>query len=117
MEYQSGYQEVIHCPDICLMIEQHPRERFIWMSYRRLEIAAVLPSSTQIHSHLWCINTIIINFQTIEWYKGDRVLRQFGCIQYIPAPPMQLGKIHKINKRGNMEIIGGCTLEIYYSVV
>ncbi|KAK5842527.1 hypothetical protein PVK06_004898 [Gossypium arboreum] len=26
---------------------------------------------------------------TVEWYNGDRVLRQFGCIQYIPDPPLQ----------------------------
>ncbi|KAK5811128.1 hypothetical protein PVK06_026450 [Gossypium arboreum] len=30
----------------------------------------------------------------------DLVLRQFGCIQYIPVLPMQLGRIHRINKRG-----------------
>ncbi|XP_040945396.1 protein MAIN-LIKE 1-like [Gossypium hirsutum] len=36
----------------------------------------------------------------VEWYHRDRVLRQFGCIQYIPVPPMQLGKIHRINNRG-----------------
>ncbi|KAG8498813.1 hypothetical protein CXB51_005111 [Gossypium anomalum] len=66
----------------------------------RLEIAAVIPSSAYIHSHLWCINAPIINFHTVEWYNGDRVLWQFGSIHYISNPPMQVGKIHLINKRG-----------------
>ncbi|KAH1106734.1 hypothetical protein J1N35_010502 [Gossypium stocksii] len=54
-----------------LMIEQHAKEGFIWMPYRRLEIAVVIPSPAHIHSHLWCINAPIINFQTIEWYNED----------------------------------------------
>ncbi|KAK5771543.1 hypothetical protein PVK06_047760 [Gossypium arboreum] len=36
----------------------------------------------------------------VEWYNRDRVLRQFGCIMYIPDPPMQVKKIHLINRRG-----------------
>ncbi|XP_040937995.1 serine/threonine-protein phosphatase 7 long form homolog [Gossypium hirsutum] len=83
-----------------LLIEQHAGERFIWMSYRRLEIVAVTPSSTYIHSQLWCTNTQIISFNVVEWYHGDRVPRQFGCIQYIPDLPKEVGKVHGINKRG-----------------
>ncbi|MFQ6650022.1 hypothetical protein Gotur_022344 [Gossypium turneri] len=80
--------------------------QFIWMSYQRPKITTVIPSSAHIHSHLWCINVPITNFQTVKWYNEDRVLRQFGCIQYIPDLLMQLGKIYLINKRENMEIIG-----------
>ncbi|MFQ6666011.1 hypothetical protein Gotur_032535 [Gossypium turneri] len=36
--------------------------QFIWMPYRRPEIAAVIPTSAHILSHLWCINAQIINF-------------------------------------------------------
>ncbi|KAK5820081.1 hypothetical protein PVK06_025126 [Gossypium arboreum] len=74
--------------------------QFIWMPYRRPEIAAVIPSSAYIHSQLWCTNAPIISFNVVEWYHRDRVLRQFGCIQYIPNPPMEVGKVHGINKRG-----------------
>ncbi|KAK5811515.1 hypothetical protein PVK06_026853 [Gossypium arboreum] len=98
--YYPGIGRSYTVPIYCLMIEQHVEEGFIWMPYRRPEIAVGIPSSPHIHSHLWCTNAPIINFQTVEWYNGDRVLWQFGCIQYIPDPPMQVGKIHLINKRG-----------------
>ncbi|KAK5812457.1 serine/threonine-protein phosphatase 7 long form homolog [Gossypium arboreum] len=70
------------------------------ISYRRPEIAAVIRSSAYVDSQLWCTNAPIISFNVVEWYRGDRVLRQFGCIQYIPDPPMQVGEVHGINKRG-----------------
>ncbi|XP_017644263.2 serine/threonine-protein phosphatase 7 long form homolog [Gossypium arboreum] len=75
-------------------------DTFIWISYRKPEIATVIPSSAYVHSQLWCTNAPIISFNVVEWYHGDRVLRQFGCIQHIPDPPMQVGKVHGINKRG-----------------
>ncbi|XP_012448791.2 serine/threonine-protein phosphatase 7 long form homolog [Gossypium raimondii] len=83
-----GIKRLYTIPIYRLMIEQHAEEGFIWMPYRKPEIVVVIPSFAHIHSHLWCINAPIINFQTVEWYNGDRVLRQFGCIQYILAPPM-----------------------------
>ncbi|MFQ6652916.1 hypothetical protein Gotur_024567 [Gossypium turneri] len=36
----------------------------------------------------------------VEWYYGDRVLRQFGCIQPIPDPPCEVGEVHGMDKRG-----------------
>ncbi|KAG8481534.1 hypothetical protein CXB51_026308 [Gossypium anomalum] len=57
-----------------LMIEQHAGEGFIWMSYHRPEIAAIIPSSAYVDSQLWCNNAPIINFN--------------------------VGKVHGINKRG-----------------
>ncbi|KAG8501477.1 hypothetical protein CXB51_003981 [Gossypium anomalum] len=72
-----------------LMIEQHAGEGFIWMPYRRPEIAAIIPSSAYVDSHLWCTNAPIISFNVVEWYHGDLVLRQFSCIQYTLDPPMQ----------------------------
>ncbi|KAG8491605.1 hypothetical protein CXB51_014781 [Gossypium anomalum] len=82
-----------------LLIEQHAGEGFIWMPYRRPEIVAVIPSSAYVHSQLWCTNTPIINFNVVEWCHGDRVLWQFGCIQYIPDPPKEVGKVYCINKK------------------
>ncbi|KAG8479797.1 hypothetical protein CXB51_029307 [Gossypium anomalum] len=60
-----------------LMIENYSREGFIWIPYSVLEIVAI-----------------------VEWYHGDRVLRQFGCIQYILSPPVRLGDIHEMTRRG-----------------
>ncbi|XP_012448820.1 serine/threonine-protein phosphatase 7 long form homolog [Gossypium raimondii] len=90
-----------------MRIEQHAREGFIWMPYRRLKIANVVPPSALVDSHKWCTNTPIINFNIVEWYHGDRVLRQFGCIQPIPDPPCQLGEDHGLTKRGRVQLDWG----------
>ncbi|KAG8479524.1 hypothetical protein CXB51_029161 [Gossypium anomalum] len=99
-----------------LLIEQHAGERFIWMQYRRPEIVAVIPSSAYVHSQFWCTNAPIINFNVVEWYHGDRVLRQFGCIQYIPDPPKEVGKVHGINKRGKHGMHWGVVHQRYIAV-
>ncbi|MFQ6664709.1 hypothetical protein Gotur_031731 [Gossypium turneri] len=57
-----------------LMIEKYAREGFTLMPYRRLEITDMVPSSAYVHSHIWCTNAPIINFNVVEWYHGDRVL-------------------------------------------
>ncbi|XP_040948628.1 serine/threonine-protein phosphatase 7 long form homolog [Gossypium hirsutum] len=94
-------------PIYLLMIEQHAREEFIWMSYRSPKISAVIPSSAYVHSEMWCTNAPIINFNVVEWYHGDRVLRQFGCIQYILDLPCEVGVVHGINKRGKSQLDWG----------
>ncbi|KAH1039364.1 hypothetical protein J1N35_041107 [Gossypium stocksii] len=63
-------------------------------------IMAIIPSSAHVHSNLWCTSVPVINFQIVEWYHGDRVLYQFGYIQYIPTLPVRLGKIHGMNRKG-----------------
>ncbi|MFQ6638523.1 hypothetical protein Gotur_014667 [Gossypium turneri] len=62
------YREVVHCPDIPSDDRTACRGRVI------------IPSSAYVHSHMWCTNAPIINFNVVEWYHGDRVLRQFGCV-------------------------------------
>ncbi|KAH1081449.1 hypothetical protein J1N35_021210 [Gossypium stocksii] len=90
-----------------LMIEQHAGEGFTWMPYRRPEIVAIIPSSAYIHSYMWCTNAPIINFNVVEWYHEDRVLRQFGCIQHIPDPPCNMGEVHGMNRRGKLGLHWG----------
>ncbi|MFQ6622472.1 hypothetical protein Gotur_001808 [Gossypium turneri] len=90
-----------------LMIEQYAGEGFIWMPHCYPKIIAVIPSSAYVRSEMWCTNAPIINFNVVEWYHGDRVLRQFGCIQYIPDPPCEVGAVHDINKRGKPQLDWG----------
>ncbi|MFQ6632570.1 hypothetical protein Gotur_008745 [Gossypium turneri] len=82
------YREVVRCPNIPSDDRTACRRR------------AIIPSSAYVHSHIWCINAPIINFNVVEWYHGDRVLRQFGCVQYISDLPCEVGVVHGINKRG-----------------
>ncbi|KAG8478085.1 hypothetical protein CXB51_027860 [Gossypium anomalum] len=86
-----------------LMIENYAREMFSWMPYSVPEIIAIILSSAHVHSNLWCISAPVINFHIVEWYHGDRVLRQFGCIQYISTLPVQLRNIHGMSRRGTYE--------------
>ncbi|KAK5794130.1 hypothetical protein PVK06_035335 [Gossypium arboreum] len=52
----------------------------------------------------------------VEWYHGDRVHRQFGCIQYILVLPVQLGEIHWMNRRGKYENDRGEVHEEYITM-
>ncbi|XP_052478728.1 serine/threonine-protein phosphatase 7 long form homolog [Gossypium raimondii] len=104
---RPGIGKSCDVPIYRMRIEQHAREGFIWMPYRRPEITNVVPPSALVDSHTWCTNTPIINFNVVEWYHGDRVLRQFGCIQPIPDPPCQLGEDHGLTKRGRVQLDWG----------
>ncbi|XP_052489837.1 protein MAINTENANCE OF MERISTEMS-like [Gossypium raimondii] len=59
-----------------LRIEQHAREGFTWMPYRRLEITNVLPSSAVVDSHIWS-----------SW--GSTQQRSFGSIRAYYSPQQQ----------------------------
>ncbi|KAK5836249.1 hypothetical protein PVK06_012023 [Gossypium arboreum] len=86
---------VMHIIEGVLMLDAN-NNKFIWMPYSLPDIALVIPPSAHIHSHLWCINVPLLNFQMVEWYDEDRVL----CVQHIPDPPWSLGVEHEINKKG-----------------
>ncbi|TYI82604.1 hypothetical protein E1A91_D05G232600v1 [Gossypium mustelinum] len=36
----------------------------------------------------------------VEWHDGGRVLRQFGCAQPIPNPPVDISDVHGMEKKG-----------------
>ncbi|XP_012483047.1 serine/threonine-protein phosphatase 7 long form homolog [Gossypium raimondii] len=104
---RPGIERSHTVPIYRLMLEQHAPEGFIWMPYSRPEITNVIPSSTYVHSNIWCTNAPIINFNVVEWYHGDRVLRQFDCIQHIPDYPCEMGEVHGMSKRGKPHLDWG----------
>jgi Plant mobile domain len=54
--------------------------------------------------HLWLANVPLICFWIIEWHCPDRVMRQFGFDQPIPAAPVDIDWEHTQELKGKMEI-------------
>ncbi|KAH1098109.1 hypothetical protein J1N35_015030 [Gossypium stocksii] len=93
------------------MIEGYAGDRFVWMPYIAPDIASVSPPLAGVDAMVWCVDALIINFQTVEWYVGDRVLCQFGCSQHISDIPIQLRiDVYGIDKKGkhakNLALVG-----------
>lgn len=67
------------------------REKFLWMPY---SVPNIVPQWIHTEAHVWCINTPVLNFSTVEWYNDDRVMRQFGCRQFVSVEPQQFVDVH-----------------------
>ncbi|KAH1082342.1 hypothetical protein J1N35_022103 [Gossypium stocksii] len=75
------------------------------MPYFAPNIATVIPPLAHIHSHVWCNNTLVLNFSIVEWYNMDQVMRKFGCKQDISDVLQNFNNVNKINKRGKNQRI------------
>ncbi|KAL1149207.1 hypothetical protein V6Z11_A10G176800 [Gossypium hirsutum] len=82
------------------MIEAYNGEKFLWMSYSVVNIATLISQRVHAEARMWCINTPVLNFSTVEWYNGDRVMRQFGCKQFMPVEPQQFADVHGKTMQG-----------------
>ncbi|XP_020203282.1 serine/threonine-protein phosphatase 7 long form homolog [Cajanus cajan] len=74
------------------------REDFLWQPY--LELLPTLPPYCFEDSQVWRSTVPLINFHIVEYHYADRVMRQFGMVQHIPAPPIHPEKLHDLSLRG-----------------
>lgn len=74
----------------------------IWQPYTP-DLLAKLPLICLSGQNIWQTIAPLICFDVVEWHRPDRVLRQFGLHQTIPAPCDNEKALHAIDKRGKSE--------------
>ncbi|MQL89162.1 hypothetical protein Taro_021743 [Colocasia esculenta] len=57
------------------------------------DILQMLPAVSKHASHLWLSRVPLLSFSIVEMHVPDRVLRQFGRVQRIPAPVDALDRV------------------------
>ncbi|KAL9685843.1 hypothetical protein QQ045_023297 [Rhodiola kirilowii] len=60
---------------------------FIWRPYDEGLYHLLNPICVE-GRHSWRANVPLIHFNVIEWHHPGRVMRQIGCRQFIPLPPI-----------------------------
>ncbi|XP_015937627.1 serine/threonine-protein phosphatase 7 long form homolog [Arachis duranensis] len=75
---------------------------FVWEPYSSVEVVAVIHSEILVDEHrrLWTAITSLIYFAAIEWHQVDRVLPQFGGVQHLPQPALNIDWLHAKDDRG-----------------
>ncbi|QHO52983.1 uncharacterized protein DS421_2g43900 [Arachis hypogaea] len=75
---------------------------FVWEPYSSAEVATVIHSEilADEHRRLWTAITSLIYFAAIEWHQVDRVLSQFGGVQHLPQPALNIDWLHAKDGRG-----------------
>ncbi|RYR44775.1 hypothetical protein Ahy_A08g041052 isoform B [Arachis hypogaea] len=75
---------------------------FVWEPYSSVEVVAVIHSEILVDEHrrLWTAITSLIYFAAIEWHQVDRVLPQFGGVQHLPQPALNIDWLHAKDGRG-----------------
>ncbi|RYR28634.1 hypothetical protein Ahy_B01g052781 isoform F [Arachis hypogaea] len=65
---------------------------FVWEPYSSVDVAAVIHPEilADEHRRLWTAVTSLIYFAAIEWHQVDRVLPQFGGVQHLPQPALNI---------------------------
>ncbi|XP_038998440.1 serine/threonine-protein phosphatase 7 long form homolog [Hibiscus syriacus] len=90
--------------EIRLLIDQKIGTEFQWTPYATNEIRVCLPPNLSGQLDVWMTVVPLICYAIVEWHPIDRVLRQFGCVQYIPRAPINLDNMHNIDRRGKKDV-------------
>ncbi|XP_028548469.1 serine/threonine-protein phosphatase 7 long form homolog [Dendrobium catenatum] len=67
------------------------------------DILATLPVECLEGIEIWRARVPLISWKRTEWYLPDRVMRQFGGIQFTDIPPMELN-FRRIDGRGRADL-------------
>ncbi|RYR19763.1 hypothetical protein Ahy_B03g064654 [Arachis hypogaea] len=75
---------------------------FVWEPYSSVDVGAVIHPEilADEHRRLWTAVTSLIYFAAIEWHQVDRVLPQFGGVQHLPEPALNIDWLHAKDGRG-----------------
>ncbi|RYR05064.1 hypothetical protein Ahy_B06g084914 [Arachis hypogaea] len=75
---------------------------FVWEPYSSVDVGAVIHPEilADEHRRLWTAVTSLIYFAAIEWHLVDRVLPQFGGVQHLPEPALNIDWLHAKDGRG-----------------
>ncbi|QHO44349.1 uncharacterized protein DS421_5g170420 [Arachis hypogaea] len=78
-----------------------PRQ-FVWMPYSGVDVIQVVHPEVlePRHTMLWRCRTAVIYFAVVEWHQVDRVLPQFGGVQPIPSPALNIDFLMSKDGRG-----------------
>ncbi|QHN93857.1 uncharacterized protein DS421_17g596240 [Arachis hypogaea] len=85
-----------------LQIDMLQARDFIWMPYSSPEVLQVvhLEALEPRHMVVWRSVTSLIYFAVIEWHQVDRVLSQFGGVQPLPRPALNIDFLISKDGRG-----------------
>ncbi|QHO44770.1 uncharacterized protein DS421_6g173570 [Arachis hypogaea] len=85
-----------------LMLDRLRVQDFVWEPYSSAEVASIIHPEILVDQHrrLWTAITSLIYFAAIEWHQVDRVIPQFGGVQHLPQPALNIDWLHGKDGRG-----------------
>lgn len=83
-------------------LDRQRDEQFVWKPYM-VEVLSQYPDVAR-DNKLWLTISPLIYFEVVEWYRPDRVMRQFGLRQQVPQPCDTSVSLHATDRRGRSHI-------------